>query len=109
MTTQVKINDTFNEWTVIAGPLYKHTRAKHWTCECTCGAIKDVSQYNLTHNFSKNCGKHRLISEETKASLKEARRNQPPPRPKGSITSDVTRQKMRDAWARRKQLKETQQ
>ncbi len=32
---------------------FRHTI---WTCECSCGIIKDVDGFNLRNDISKSCG-----------------------------------------------------
>jgi len=52
----------FNHWNVLeyAGPvLTKSGEATHnskWTCQCSCGKIKDIPGCNLTTGKSKSCG-----------------------------------------------------
>lgn len=74
---RIKIGDSFHHWTVIAGPLTKRNRLKYWTCECTCGVIKDISQYNLLNDKSRSCGCAKVVSEETRKLLSELGKGHP--------------------------------
>lgn len=42
----------FGEWTVL-----RHSYDRMWTCQCSCGTIRDVQDYSLTHGKSLSCGK----------------------------------------------------
>lgn len=41
----------FGEWEVI-----KYVGNSMWECRCSCGIIKDINTYSLTHGESKSCG-----------------------------------------------------
>lgn len=41
----------FGEWTVL-----RHSHDRMWTCQCSCGTIRDVQDYSLTHRKSLSCG-----------------------------------------------------
>ena len=41
----------FGEWTVL-----RHSYDRMWTCQCSCGTIRDVQDYSLTHGKSLSCG-----------------------------------------------------
>lgn len=41
----------FGDWTVL-----KHSHDRMWTCQCSCGTIRDVQDYSLTHGKSLSCG-----------------------------------------------------
>lgn len=40
-----------NSWEVLG-----YVGDRMWRCKCSCGRIKDVHAYTLTHNLSTNCG-----------------------------------------------------
>lgn len=47
----------YERWTVLKEASRRGSRsARHWTCQCTCGKIRDVLQSNLTQNLSRSCG-----------------------------------------------------
>lgn len=45
----------FNKWTVLGYAGRKP--ATHWWCQCSCGSIRSVSEYNLRDGASKGCSK----------------------------------------------------
>jgi hypothetical protein len=49
------IGRKFGRWTVIAPAENKH-KERHWLCECDCGTVKDVKEYNMQRGASKSCG-----------------------------------------------------
>lgn len=55
MRTELKINQTFNNWTVIEGP-FKVNGKDHYKMQCTCGKIQDFEvRYIVSNRFSKSC------------------------------------------------------
>lgn len=42
----------FGDWKV----LHKAEKDRYWTCQCKCGAVKDVLDYSLKSGKSKSCG-----------------------------------------------------
>lgn len=49
----MKINagDIFGEWEVLS-----YVGKSKWKCKCSCGNIKDINGYTLTHGKSTSCG-----------------------------------------------------
>jgi hypothetical protein len=52
----IEIGQEFHRWTIIGTAEPGKTGKKHWTCQCSCGTIKVVSQCNLYSGGSKSCG-----------------------------------------------------
>ena len=52
----VKVGDTFNNWTVLE--ILPKTKNYHkiFRCKCSCGTIKDVDAFNVIKGKSKSCG-----------------------------------------------------
>lgn len=48
----IEAGDTFGEWTVLGEAEKPH----YWTCQCSCGRIKDVYGSSLRMGKSKSCG-----------------------------------------------------
>lgn len=67
----IQIGGKFHHWTVIGGPVINKNRVKRWTCQCTCGTVKDVLQNALLYNKSKSCGCIKEVSTETRRLLSE--------------------------------------
>ena len=51
------IGKKFNRWTVLGvdEKRTRETQRTHFKCQCECGKIKSIYQYNLLHNKSKSC------------------------------------------------------
>ena len=47
---------TWGEWRIISRAVNSPCNHTMWSCECSCGTIKDVSGYKLTHGDSLSCG-----------------------------------------------------
>lgn len=45
----------FGRWTVLRRA-YNHPGRTYWKCQCSCGKIKDVVGYTLTHKQTFSCG-----------------------------------------------------
>lgn len=101
MILEAKIGDTFGELTIIGGPIYKNNRAKHWVCFCSCGAAKEVSDYRLRKGVTKTCGKHKVVTEETRALLSTQRRKQSAPNA-GRTFSEAAKARMSAGQTKRR-------
>jgi len=99
----VKIGDKFGMLTVTNGPIPKPNNIKYWTCVCSCGTTKDVYQARLINNTTRSCGCTKVVTEETKALLKERRKGQPAPRPKGYQHSEEAKAKMKASQVARRE------
>lgn len=49
------INQKFNKWTVI-GPRIYYNSKPYRMCQCDCGTIRKVPEFNLKNGHSKSCG-----------------------------------------------------
>lgn len=101
MKLSAKIGDTFHELTILSGPIYKNNRAKYWHCRCSCGTEKEVGDYQLRAGSTKTCGKHRVITEQTKRLLSKRRKKQAPPNA-GRTFSPEARANMQASQAARR-------
>lgn len=60
----------FGEWTVLEQSKIKHKHGIYWTCQCSCGLIKDICGTDLRQGKTTKCKKHKqnlesLIKEDT--------------------------------------------
>lgn len=64
--------EQYNEWTVICK---SNTTNKHndqfYTCQCSCGVIRDVRMSDLTKGASKNCGHSRMVMSRGAIAIKK--------------------------------------
>lgn len=103
---KITAGDNFNAWQVVEQAPSRHNNIKHWLCRCVCGNLREVSQYNLVYDRSKNCGCIRVVSEHTRKLLSEANKGVPK-RPKGYEHSEEAKAKMKASQlARREREKE---
>ena len=94
---KIQIGQIFNKWTVTAGPTVRSANyIRFWTCRCSCGALKEVRQYNLTSGKSGSCGCTHEVSRETRQLLSDRMRGRAATRPKGFTVSEATRKKLRE-------------
>lgn len=63
--------EQYNEWTVIgkSDKTNKHNN-QFYTCQCSCGVIRDVRMSDLTNGASKNCGHNRMIMSRGATAIK---------------------------------------
>ena len=63
--------EQYNEWTVIckSKTTNKHN-SQFYTCQCSCGVIRDVRMSDLTNGSSKNCGHSRAIMSRGATAIK---------------------------------------
>lgn len=54
-------DNDFGEWHV----LHKGTKNGYWTCQCSCGTIKEVSGHELRRGATTSCGHARVIGDLT--------------------------------------------
>jgi hypothetical protein len=54
-TTKDLTNQSFDRLTVLAFAGYAFPRRPYWTCQCTCGAIKDILAGNLMKGLIRSC------------------------------------------------------
>jgi len=99
---KIQPGDRFNSWTIISQAAPRYNNIKHWLCRCTCGNTREVSQHNLIHNKSKNCGCIRVVSEHTRKLLSEANKGVPK-RPKGYQHSEEAKAKMKASQLARRE------
>lgn len=52
----VKVGDTFNNWTVLEILSKTKNYHKMFRCKCSCGTIKDVDAFNVIKGKSQSCG-----------------------------------------------------
>lgn len=55
-------NEKYNDWTILhkSSKTNKHNN-QFYTCQCSCGIIRNVRMSDLTSGSSKNCGHNRMI------------------------------------------------
>lgn len=55
---RIQSGDTFGHWTIISSHPVKWngTGEKMWECDCNCGTVKYVNEWNLKAGKSTNCG-----------------------------------------------------